>query len=101
MAPAPARIRWDRVGRLALLAVLLLVLYLYVNPLRGWWSTWQESKAKAAEITRLQAENRALEARRAALHDPAAVEREARRLGMVKPGERPYVVRGLPDERPR
>jgi hypothetical protein len=28
---------------------------------------------------------------------PAALEREARRLGMVKAGERGYVVRGLPD----
>ena len=96
MAAAATRIRWDRVGRLVLLAVLLLVVLLYVNPLRGWWSTWQESEAKRAEMARLEAENRALDRRRAALHDPAEVEREARRLGMVKPGERPYVVRGLP-----
>ena len=31
-----------------------------------------------------------------ALRDPGALEREARRLGMVRQGERPYVVQGLP-----
>ena len=30
-----------------------------------------------------------------ALRDPGALEREARRLGMVRQGERPYVIEGL------
>jgi cell division protein FtsB len=96
MAELPARIRWDRVGRFALLAVLLLMAYLYVGPVRSWWSTWQESKAKQAEISHLEHENAALRARRAQLSDPRALEREARRMGMVRPDERPFVVRGLP-----
>ena len=39
-----ARIRWDRLGRIALLLVLLGVIALYVNPLRSYVSTWQEAK---------------------------------------------------------
>ena len=35
-------------------------------------------------------------ARRRALKRPAVLEREARRLGYVKPGERSYIVRDLP-----
>ena len=94
----PARIRWDRVGRVALLLVLLLIVYLYVGPVRSWWSTWQDSKAKQAEVTRLERENAQLRARKAALQTPEALEREARRMGMVRPDERPFVVRGLPKE---
>jgi cell division protein FtsB len=98
MADLPARIRWDRVGRVALLVVLLLLVYLYVGPIRSWWSTWQDSKAKQAQVERLERENAALRKRRAALQTPQALEREARRMGMVKPDERPFVVRGLPNK---
>jgi cell division protein FtsB len=90
-----ARIRWDRLGRVALLLVLLGVLALYVGPARSWFSTLQESKARNAEVTALERENERLRKRRAELRDPKALEREARRLGMVKPGERAYVVEGL------
>lgn len=90
-----ARIRWDRVGRVALLAVLAGVLLLYVNPLRSYVATWGESKSRGAEVAELERENARLRARRDELRDPVALEREARRLGMVRPGERAYVVEGL------
>jgi cell division protein FtsB len=96
MADLPARIRWDRVGRVALLLVLLLIVYLYVGPVRSWWSTWQDSKAKQAQVQRLERENAQLRAHKAALGTPQALEREARRIGMVRPDERPFVVGGLP-----
>ena len=48
------------------------------------------------ELRSLTAENHALTKRVRALRDPGALEREARRLGMVRQGERPYVVQGLP-----
>jgi cell division protein FtsB len=89
-------IRWDRVSRLALLVVLAIVVLLYVNPVRDLLSTRSEASARRAEVERLQRENAALRARRAELRDPRALEREARRLGMVRPGERPFVVEGLP-----
>jgi cell division protein FtsB len=94
-ARPPARIRWDRVGRIALLVVLLGVMLLYVGPLRSYVSTWQESKSRGAEVSGLERENARLRARRDELRNPRALEREARRLGMVKPGERAYVVEGL------
>ena len=91
----PARIRWDRLARVALLFVLVGVLALYVNPLRNWVSTWRESKQRTAQVAQLERENKRLKARRAELRDPRALEREARRLGMVRPGERAYVVENL------
>ena len=82
---------------MALLAVLVLVLYLYVGPTRTWISTYQEAARKRAEVAQLKELNRDLRARRAELRRPFALEQEARKLGMVKAGEKAYVVDGLPD----
>jgi cell division protein FtsB len=92
-------IRWDRVGRVALLLVLLFVVTLYIGPSIHLVETWQEAKQRRAEATELSRQNDALRARRAALRDPRTLEREARRLGLVKPGERAYIVRRLPRDR--
>ena len=93
---ARPRVRWDRLGRIALLLVLLGVLALYVKPVLSWWSTREESQKRGAEVSALEAENERLRKRRAELKDPRMLEQEARQLGMIKPGERAYVVEGLP-----
>ena len=90
-------IRWDRIARCALLAVLGLVLYLYIGPTRTWVSTWHESKTRAAELHALQAQNARLKARRDELRKPGTLEAEARAQGMVRAGEKGFVIRGLPD----
>ena len=91
-----ATIRWDRVSRYGLLAVLVGMLFLYVNPARSYLDTLREAHHRTAEVRGLQDENKQLEARKRALGDPRTLEAAARRLGMVRPGERPYIVRGLP-----
>jgi cell division protein FtsB len=91
-----ARIRWDRLGRWALIAVLGFVLYLYIGPATTWVSTYKEAKRKRAEVAALRAENQRLRDRRRELRDPASLEREARRIGMVKAGEKSYVIEDLP-----
>jgi cell division protein FtsB len=98
MSDFAAHVRWDRIGRLALLLVGLLVIYLYINPLRTYVSTWQEARTKRAEVTRLQREHDQLAKRSRELRSTGSIETEARRLGMVKPDERAYVIRGLPQE---
>jgi len=94
--PGRPGIRWDRVGRVALLAVLAGIVLLYVGPARSYFSTMGEAKAGRAEVAALSRENAHLRAKVRALRNPAALEREARRLGMVRPRERPYVVKHLP-----
>jgi cell division protein FtsB len=90
------RIRWDRVGRWALIAVLAFVVYLYIGPAASWVSAYKEAKRKRADVAALKAENQRLRERRKELRDPAALEREARRIGMVKAGEKSYVIEDLP-----
>jgi cell division protein FtsB len=90
------RIRWDRLGRWALIGVFAFVLYLYVGPAARWVNTWQQAKEKRAEVATLHAENRELREQQRALERKSSLEQEARRLGMVKAGEKAYVVEGLP-----
>ncbi len=98
-ASATARrpaVRWDRLGRVALLVVLGGILLLYVGPAHSYWQTWNDAKAKRAELQRLQHEHQRLLARRRALREPASLMGEARRQGMVRQGERAFVVSNLP-----
>jgi cell division protein FtsB len=88
-------IRWDRLGRWALIGVFALVLYLYIGPALNWISTYREAGRQRAQVATLRAENAKLRERKKELSAPDAVEREARRLGMVKAGERAYIVEGL------
>jgi cell division protein FtsB len=90
------RIRWDRLGRWALIVVLAFVVYLYIGPAASWVSTYNDAKRKRQDVAALKAENQRLRERRKELRDPASLEREARRLGMVKAGEKSYVIEGLP-----
>jgi cell division protein FtsB len=88
------RIRWDRLGRVALLGVFALVLVLYIGPAARWVSTYHQAKEKRAMVAALQGENRRLRARERSLQGAASLERQARHLGMVRAGEKLYVVQG-------
>ena len=94
-----ATIRWDRISRYGLLAVLVGLMFLYINPARSYLDTLREAHHRRAEVRGLVRENHRLQATRRALNDPRTLESEARQLGMVRPGERPYVVSGLPKGR--
>jgi cell division protein FtsB len=89
-------IRWDRVGRIALLGVLFGIFVLYIGPARSYVQALGQANARRADVHELQAEHQRLESRRIALTKPGVIESEARRLGYVKPGERPYIVQDLP-----
>lgn len=96
LGAAALRVRWDRVGRVALLGLLLTVVGLYVGPALSLLSTWRDSNAKQAQLHSLERRHEALLRQAASLRNPVTLGAEARRLGMVKPGELPYVIRDLP-----
>ena len=91
----PSRIRWDRIGRIALVLVLFGVMVSYLNPLVGLLEAWQGSKASQQQLIELKRENVELTQQLEDASSPATLQREARRLGMVKPGEHAYVVHRL------
>jgi cell division protein FtsB len=91
----PSRIRWDRVGRVALVLVLFGVMVSYLNPMVNLLQAWQGSKASEQQLAQLKEERAALTRELREVSKPATLEREARKLGMVRPGEHAYVVHGL------
>jgi cell division protein FtsB len=95
-APGGGRIRWDRLGRLALLAMLGVILMLYVSPTKHWIEQSGTRSAQKAELHELSADNATLKRKVRALRDPGTLEQEARRLGMVRRGERAYVIENPP-----
>ncbi len=88
--------RWDRVGRVALLCVMGALLYLYVSAGISLLSTWKEARRDSAQLAALEQQHTILEAQHAALTSPGTLVEEARRLGMVRAGEQTYIISGLP-----
>lgn len=89
----PSRIRWDRIGRVALVIVLFAVMVSYLNPAMNLFNAWQDSRSSVERLQVLEKENLDLRRELTDAGNPAVVEREARRLGMARMTERAYVVR--------
>jgi cell division protein FtsB len=81
--------RW--IGALILLAIAVG----YVHPLRAYREARADVAERRAEVERLERTNTELEDRLAHAGTTAFVEREARKLGLVKPGERLFIVTGI------
>jgi hypothetical protein len=97
LAAGPAaRIRWDRVGRVAMLCLLAALVYLYVSAGVRIYSTWRQAHGDRATLAALEHEHVGLVHQREALGRRGTVEAEARRLGLMYSGEQPYVITGLP-----
>jgi cell division protein FtsB len=89
-------VRWDRAGRVGLLVVLVVVLGLYVEHALSYLSTRAQADQALATVHQLVRENHALEREQQALQQPGTIIGDARALGMVRPGERSYVIMGRP-----
>lgn len=81
---------------MAILVVLCALFYLYARAGLSLLSSWKESRRDGAQVVALERQNAALRHERATLTGRGDLQTEARRLGMVKPGEQTYVVSGLP-----
>jgi hypothetical protein len=87
-------VRWDRVGRATLLVVLTVVVALYVNQARTYFSVRSQANQQMATAQALERQNRLLFQQQQSLQRPATIQRDARALGMIRQGERPYVITG-------
>jgi cell division protein FtsB len=58
-------------------------------------TTKHQLNRRQADVSVLEAQKRQLERRIARVDSGEALVREARRLGLVKPGERLFIVRGI------
>ena len=81
--------------RLLAIGGLTLVAFLYWKPTQTYLHTKSELQARRAEVRQLRDQKAQLEARIAEAGTGDQLVREARRLGLVKPGERLFIVRGI------
>jgi cell division protein FtsB len=91
----PSRIKWDRVGRIALTLVLAAVLYSYLNPAIDFVKTYTATTAAKAKLHEMLRENKRLHRQIQSADNPQVVEQQARAQGMVAEGETPTILRGL------
>jgi cell division protein FtsB len=94
---AGAGVRWDRLGRVALLFVLAALLYLYLSAGIHMLSKWSQDRHVSAAVAALRSEHAALARQHDVLARQSTLEAEARQLGMIKPGEQPFIATGLPN----
>ncbi|MGH2870692.1 MAG: septum formation initiator family protein [Solirubrobacteraceae bacterium] len=88
------RVRWDRAGRVALLVVLTVVVGLYAQRTIAYFSTSAQASQQQAIVERLQHQNAQLVRQQRSLSQSATIVQDARGLGMVRPGERAFVITG-------
>jgi cell division protein FtsB len=69
---------------------------LYYRPLASYLETRNDLAARSAEVEALRIAHAQLELRLVNFTSVEATEREARRIGYVKPGEQLFVVKGIP-----
>ncbi len=90
-----ARPRRRRLRLLLPVVVLTVMAFLYYRPLATYLETRSELGTRRAQVVALRAEKVRLERRLARNTSDAALAREARRIGYVKPGERLFIVKGV------
>jgi cell division protein FtsB len=76
------------------LIVLLAVAIGYIQPVRAYQDASANVTARKAEVEQIASGNARLEQRIAETATPEFVAREARKLGLVRPGERLFIVTG-------
>jgi len=79
-----------------MLFALVVLLYLAISPARALIADFHLAAQRRAQVGELEHRAAALAAQERALALPSTRQIEARNLGMVRPGERAYVVSGLP-----
>jgi len=84
-----------RPTRLLALGGIVVLGLLYWKPLHTYLSTQQELHRRQAEVSSLATQRQQLERQIAAVGSGGELVLEARRLGLVKPGERLFIVRGI------
>lgn len=86
-------------GRLRLLwavGIVGIAVYLYYRPIASYVETRNDLATSRKEVESLRLVRAELELRLVNTTSVGSLEREARRINYVKPGERLFVVKGIP-----
>jgi len=84
-----------RPTRLLAFGGVIVLALLYWKPLHSYVQTKHELEQRQAQVRDLAAQRRSLQQQIAAVGSGSTLVLEARRLDLVKPGERLFIVRGI------
>ena len=84
-----------RPTRLLAIGALALVAFLYWKPAHSYLSAKRELHARNAQLAELRAERAKLQKKIAFANTQPELIRQGRLLGLVRPGERLFIVRGI------
>jgi cell division protein FtsB len=85
--------------RWAALATLAVVVLLYYRPVKSYLETRGTLEERRGEVRDLRAKRDELARRLEEADTPEALARRARKLGLVKPGEQLFIVKGIEEWR--
>lgn len=83
------------VVRWAAMATLVVVALLYYRPVKSYLETRASLQQRRSEVQELRAKRDDLARRLEEADTPDALARRARKLGLVKPGEQLFIVKGI------
>jgi cell division protein FtsB len=81
------------------MATLVVVALLYYRPVKSYLETRASLQQRQAEVQELHAKRDDLARRLEDADTPEALARRARKLGLVKPGEQLFIVKGIEEWR--
>lgn len=87
-----SKVRWDRKFRVIMVSVFVLVGWIGVKAGASLISAHAQAHHEISLVSKLSASNHRLEARSRELSEKSWIIQAARGLGMIKAGERPYVI---------
>ena len=93
---ARARIGRRRLRLLWAVAIVGIAVYLYYRPISSYLETRNDLATSRTQVESLRLVKAELELRLVNTTSVDSIEREARSIGYVKPGERLFVVKGIP-----
>ena len=76
--------------------VLVVVAYFYYRPLSSWMHTHAALDQRQSQVAALQRQKDELARAVARATSLSSLERRARRIGLVRPGEELFIVKGIP-----
>ena len=91
----PRTVRRRRRAWVIAVVALALIGFLYYRPVKAYVRAQDALQERAAEVRRLSAERTDLRRRLRLDGSGATLAREARRLGLVRPDERLFIIKGI------
>jgi hypothetical protein len=92
-SPISRGVAWTRLPSVWLTAIIILMTAFYYPPLKGLYEQRKATSAAKATLQDLGRKNRELKRESAALKRQVTIATEARKLGMISPDEKPFVVK--------